>query len=337
MIRPYKGIWPKLGERVYVDVSAQVIGDVELGDHASVWMNAVVRGDVNRIRIGPGTNVQDNCVVHVFKAKHPTELADHVTVGHSVTLHGCRDRLLLPDRHGRHRPERRRGRGGVDRRRGRADPRGHGGPAAQPGDGRCRARCGARSRRRSARACAATPRTTSGTRRRTWPRAGASDDPGRHGHAGHPARRDPGLAPHRGGGARRSSRATATARSARPSSRRPSCSRAASAPRPTSSRRRCTRFDDRTASSLTLRPEATAGIVRAVIEHNLINTDPALKRLRDRADVPARAAAEGPLPPVPPARRRGLRLHEPVDRRRGDRAGARATSTPAASPAASWS
>jgi carbonic anhydrase/acetyltransferase-like protein (isoleucine patch superfamily) len=90
MIRPYKGITPKLGERVYVDESAQVIGDVELGDHASVWMNAVVRGDVHSIRIGPYSNVQDNCVVHVFKALHPTVIADHVTIGHSATIHGCR-------------------------------------------------------------------------------------------------------------------------------------------------------------------------------------------------------------------------------------------------------
>ena len=90
MIRPYKGIWPKLGERAFVDASAQVIGDVELGDHASVWMNAVIRGDVHEIRIGAYTNIQDNSVVHVFKAQHPTLLADHVTVGHSVTLHGCR-------------------------------------------------------------------------------------------------------------------------------------------------------------------------------------------------------------------------------------------------------
>jgi carbonic anhydrase/acetyltransferase-like protein (isoleucine patch superfamily) len=90
MLRPYKGIWPRLGERVYVDASAQVIGDVELADHASVWMNAVVRGDVNSIRIGRGTNIQDNCVVHVWKATHPTVVADHVTVGHSATLHGCR-------------------------------------------------------------------------------------------------------------------------------------------------------------------------------------------------------------------------------------------------------
>jgi carbonic anhydrase/acetyltransferase-like protein (isoleucine patch superfamily) len=90
MIRPYKGVWPKLGERVYVDVSAQVIGDVELGDHASVWMNAVVRGDVHAIRIGAYTNIQDNCVVHVYKELHTTVVADYVTVGHSVTLHGCR-------------------------------------------------------------------------------------------------------------------------------------------------------------------------------------------------------------------------------------------------------
>ena len=90
MIRPYKGVWPKLGERVYVDVSAQVIGDVFLGDHASVWMNAVIRGDVHSIRIGAHSNLQDCCVVHVFKDQHPTVLADHVTVGHSATLHGCR-------------------------------------------------------------------------------------------------------------------------------------------------------------------------------------------------------------------------------------------------------
>jgi carbonic anhydrase/acetyltransferase-like protein (isoleucine patch superfamily) len=90
MIHPHGGVWPKLGERVYVDVSAQVIGDVELADHASVWMNAVVRGDVHAIRIGPYSNVQDNSVIHAFKAQHPTVVADHVTVGHSATLHGCR-------------------------------------------------------------------------------------------------------------------------------------------------------------------------------------------------------------------------------------------------------
>ncbi|MFI5183753.1 MAG: gamma carbonic anhydrase family protein [Vicinamibacteria bacterium] len=90
MLRSYKGIWPRLGARVYVDVSAQVIGDVDLGDHSSVWMNAVLRGDVHSIHIGSYTNIQDNCVVHVFKDLHPAVVADHVTVGHSATLHGCR-------------------------------------------------------------------------------------------------------------------------------------------------------------------------------------------------------------------------------------------------------
>ena len=90
MIRTYKGIEPKLGARVYVDLTAQVIGDVEISDHSSVWMNAVVRGDVHLIRIGAHTNIQDNCVVHVFKELHPTHIGDRVTVGHGAILHGCR-------------------------------------------------------------------------------------------------------------------------------------------------------------------------------------------------------------------------------------------------------
>jgi len=95
MIRAYKGIRPSLGPRAWVDPSAQVIGDVALGEDASVWMTSVVRGDVNRIRIGPRTNVQDACVLHVT-AEHPTTLAEDVTVGHSVTLHGCTiERLCL--------------------------------------------------------------------------------------------------------------------------------------------------------------------------------------------------------------------------------------------------
>ena len=89
MIRHYKGIWPKLGERAWVDDSAQVIGDVELGPDASVWMNSVVRGDVNSIRIGARSNIQDNCVVHVEGPDFPCVIGEDVTVGHSVTLHGC--------------------------------------------------------------------------------------------------------------------------------------------------------------------------------------------------------------------------------------------------------
>ncbi len=95
VIRAYKDAHPKLSARAWVDPSAQVIGDVELGEDASVWMNAVVRGDVNRIRIGARTNVQDSCVLHVT-AQHPTVLAEEVTVGHSVNLHGCTiERLCL--------------------------------------------------------------------------------------------------------------------------------------------------------------------------------------------------------------------------------------------------
>jgi carbonic anhydrase/acetyltransferase-like protein (isoleucine patch superfamily) len=90
MLRSYKGLTPKIGERVYLDPSAQVIGDVEIGDHSSLWMNAVVRGDVHLIRIGQHTNIQDNCVVHVFKDLHPTHIGDYVTVGHGAMLHGCR-------------------------------------------------------------------------------------------------------------------------------------------------------------------------------------------------------------------------------------------------------
>jgi carbonic anhydrase/acetyltransferase-like protein (isoleucine patch superfamily) len=95
MIRSYKEIRPRLGARAFVDASAQVIGDVELGEDASVWMNSVVRGDVNRIRIGARTNVQDNCVLHVT-AEHPTTLAEDVTVAHLASLHGCTiERLCL--------------------------------------------------------------------------------------------------------------------------------------------------------------------------------------------------------------------------------------------------
>ena len=88
MIRGYKGVRPTLGARAFVDVSAQVIGDVELGDDASVWMNAVLRGDVNRIQVGARANVQDNSVLHVT-SRHPTVVGDEVTIAHSVNLHGC--------------------------------------------------------------------------------------------------------------------------------------------------------------------------------------------------------------------------------------------------------
>src|ERR1700744_5340097 len=97
MIRFYQGHKPIIPENCYVDVSAQVIGDVTLGEHSSIWMNAVVRGDVNYIRIGANSNVQDCSVIHGMLNQYYVELGDWVTVGHSVTLHGCvvEDRCLI--------------------------------------------------------------------------------------------------------------------------------------------------------------------------------------------------------------------------------------------------
>jgi carbonic anhydrase/acetyltransferase-like protein (isoleucine patch superfamily) len=89
MIRPFGGIHPQIPESAYVDVSAQVIGNVQLGEQSSIWCNAVLRGDMFYIRVGNCTNIQDNCVVHTRTGSHPTILEDEVTVGHSVTLHGC--------------------------------------------------------------------------------------------------------------------------------------------------------------------------------------------------------------------------------------------------------
>jgi carbonic anhydrase/acetyltransferase-like protein (isoleucine patch superfamily) len=73
----------------YVDASAQVIGDVEIGAESSVWMNAVVRGDVNTIRIGDRSNIQDGTIVHVMHDAHPTKIGDDVTIGHAAVVHGC--------------------------------------------------------------------------------------------------------------------------------------------------------------------------------------------------------------------------------------------------------
>ena len=97
MIRSYKGITPTIPESCYVDESAQIIGDVVLGEHASVWMCAVVRGDVYSIRIGAHSNIQDCSVLHGMKQQYGVDVGDYVTVGHSVTLHGCtiEDKCLI--------------------------------------------------------------------------------------------------------------------------------------------------------------------------------------------------------------------------------------------------
>lgn len=80
---------PRLGERVFIAPTAAVIGDVELGDDASVWFGSTLRGDVNHIRVGAGTNVQDGSVIHVTHETHPTLIGAGVVIGHHAVLHGC--------------------------------------------------------------------------------------------------------------------------------------------------------------------------------------------------------------------------------------------------------
>ena len=89
MVRSYLGHNPVIPSSCYVDISAQVLGEVELGEHASVWMNAVLRGDVHSIQLGAYSNVQDCAVLHGMRYKHPVKVGDWVTIGHNATVHGC--------------------------------------------------------------------------------------------------------------------------------------------------------------------------------------------------------------------------------------------------------
>src|SRR6478736_2977386 len=99
MLRSYQGIAPRIHDSCYIDESAQIIGDVEIGENSSVWMNAVIRGDVFAIRIGKNSNVQDCSVLHGMRHKYGVTMGDWVTVGHSVTLHGCTigDGTVIPE------------------------------------------------------------------------------------------------------------------------------------------------------------------------------------------------------------------------------------------------
>src|SRR5438270_6076206 len=89
MIRAYRGKRPEIAASAYIDPAAVIIGDVVVGADSSVWPCSVVRGDVHYIRIGARTNIQDGCVLHVMRDEYPLILGDDVTIGHSVTLHGC--------------------------------------------------------------------------------------------------------------------------------------------------------------------------------------------------------------------------------------------------------
>jgi carbonic anhydrase/acetyltransferase-like protein (isoleucine patch superfamily) len=89
MIRTWQGHTPRIGNGCYVDPSAQLLGNVALGDHSSVWMNAVLRGDVHSIRVGSNSNVQDCAVLHGQRNLYSVNIGDWVTIGHNATVHGC--------------------------------------------------------------------------------------------------------------------------------------------------------------------------------------------------------------------------------------------------------
>jgi carbonic anhydrase/acetyltransferase-like protein (isoleucine patch superfamily) len=89
LLRSYRGHVPHIAPSAYIDAAAVVIGDVTIGEDSSVWPCVVIRGDVHHIRIGARTNIQDGSVLHVMRDEYPLVVGDDVTIGHSVTLHGC--------------------------------------------------------------------------------------------------------------------------------------------------------------------------------------------------------------------------------------------------------
>lgn len=97
LIKPVKGISPQFGNDCYLADNATIVGDVVMGDQCSIWFNAVVRGDVNAIRIGNKVNVQDNAVIHCTYQKAATTLGNNVSIGHNAIVHGCtvHDNVLI--------------------------------------------------------------------------------------------------------------------------------------------------------------------------------------------------------------------------------------------------
>ncbi|HUC82778.1 MAG TPA: gamma carbonic anhydrase family protein [Flavisolibacter sp.] len=97
LILPVEGISPKWGEDCFIAPNCTIVGDVEMGDHCSIWFNAVVRGDVNSIRLGNKVNVQDGAVIHCTFKKTKTIIGDNVSIGHNAIVHGCtvHDNVLI--------------------------------------------------------------------------------------------------------------------------------------------------------------------------------------------------------------------------------------------------
>ena len=90
LIRTVRGFTPKIGKETFLADNATIVGDVEIGDGCSIWFNAVLRGDVNSIRIGNGVNIQDGSVLHTLYQKSTIEIGNDVSVGHNVTIHGAK-------------------------------------------------------------------------------------------------------------------------------------------------------------------------------------------------------------------------------------------------------
>ena len=90
MILPYEGRSPRIHESCYIAPDCVIVGDVTIGAESSVWFKAVIRGDINYIKIGSYTNVQDGCIIHVTGGTSPSEIGDHVVMGHGALIHGCR-------------------------------------------------------------------------------------------------------------------------------------------------------------------------------------------------------------------------------------------------------
>ncbi|WP_439181626.1 gamma carbonic anhydrase family protein [Carboxylicivirga taeanensis] len=97
LIKTVRGFTPKIGKNAYLAENATIIGDVEMGDDCSIWFNAVLRGDVNSIRIGNKVNIQDGSVLHTLYQKSTVEIGDNVSIGHNVTIHGAKieDNVLI--------------------------------------------------------------------------------------------------------------------------------------------------------------------------------------------------------------------------------------------------
>jgi carbonic anhydrase/acetyltransferase-like protein (isoleucine patch superfamily) len=87
-VHHFRGVYPTIGERVFIADGAQIIGQVTIEDEANIWFNAVLRADIMPIKVGTRTNIQDNCTIHVDYS-HPAIIGDDVTIGHGVTVHGC--------------------------------------------------------------------------------------------------------------------------------------------------------------------------------------------------------------------------------------------------------